>query len=650
MPHRWFPVRPLLALILLSSIPSGSVRAQDPPTDEATPAAPEATAGADDGETPEAPDAGVPAEDLPESLRKALASRQRISEKAAEIRELEERAEAASPSDRRALAPRIADAELEVLDDLHELAASMATLEAEAEGEASAELRTWLESAMIRVVDELERIIAETRDQLSDLRQELDALEGETGAADETASGRTVPAVIQDIDLAWERLDRLYQAFRRHLDRMKELGIDRTSARRFLVESLEDRAATLAARIELVRTRIELLQGKQGDGSAKDGADAPELATQKRRRDGLVTQLRSVIELLDGLDRDVATYRTLLFDSTGEVTTDLLDSEVAASLTQRWMDQAWDWLVSEGPSVLVKLLVFLLIVVVARILAGAARRLVRKALARSPTRSQLLLDTSVNLAGAFVLGLGLLVAFSQVGVEIGPLLAGLGIAGFVIGFALQDVIGSFAAGTMILVYGPFDIGDTVEVGGAFGKVHKMNLVSTTLLTFDNQTIIVPNKKIWGEVIKNLTDEPIRRVDMIFGVSYGEDIPHVEQVIQEVLDAEERVLKEPAPLIKVDSLGDSSVNFAVKPWVQTADYWGTYWSLNREMFIAFGKAGITIPFPQRDVHIDGALGAPRAPARDRGGNAEPGPAPPDAGTAPGGGTGQETDADVGDRGD
>jgi small conductance mechanosensitive channel len=197
---------------------------------------------------------------------------------------------------------------------------------------------------------------------------------------------------------------------------------------------------------------------------------------------------------------------------------------------------------------------------------------------------------------------GLLIALSQLGISLGPLLAGLGVAGFIIGFALQDTLANFASGMMILLYKPYDVGDLVDVGGVFGKVNKMSLVSTTVLTLDNQTLVVPNKKIWGDVIKNVTAQDVRRVDMVFGISYSDDIPKAEKVLAAILQEHDQILDEPAPVVHLHELGDSSVNFVVRPWAKVDDYWDVYWYVTRAVKMRFDEEAISIPFPQRDVHI------------------------------------------------
>jgi small conductance mechanosensitive channel len=208
----------------------------------------------------------------------------------------------------------------------------------------------------------------------------------------------------------------------------------------------------------------------------------------------------------------------------------------------------------------------------------------------------------VSTTRSVILVLGLLVGLSQLGISIGPLLAGLGIAGFIIGFALQDSLSNFASGLMILIYRPFDIGDIVDVNGAFGTVRYMSLVNTTIHTFDNQSVIVPNNQIWQNAIKNLTGQETRRVDMTFGISYGDDVEKAERILSDIVSSGDKVLKEPEPLIHLHELGDSSVNFIVRPWVRTEDYWETYWHITREVKLRFDAEGISIPFPQRDVHL------------------------------------------------
>lgn len=261
-----------------------------------------------------------------------------------------------------------------------------------------------------------------------------------------------------------------------------------------------------------------------------------------------------------------------------------------------FLSEHWPWLLSRAAIFFGTILVFWFV-------ARLARRAVRGAMSSERIKgSHLLEDTVVSLTGKIVMLLGVVLAFSFIGVELGPILAGLGIAGFVLGFALQETLGNFAAGAMILLYAPFDVGDAVEVAGVTGTVVGMSLVSTTINTFDNQRVIVPNGKIWGDVIKNITAEATRRVDMVFGIAYEDDIPQAEQLLQRIVAEHPKVLDEPGPVIKLSELADSSVNFIVRPWCRTEDYWDVRWDITREVKLVFDAEGISIPYPQRDVHL------------------------------------------------
>ena len=164
----------------------------------------------------------------------------------------------------------------------------------------------------------------------------------------------------------------------------------------------------------------------------------------------------------------------------------------------------------------------------------------------------------------------------QVGVNVGALLAVIGGASFIIGFALQDTLGNFASGVMLLIYRPFDVGDVVEVGGVNGKIDSVSLVSTTIRTFDNKVVLVPNRNVWGQVITNASASDTRRVDMIFGIGYEDDADKARSILERIVSRHELVLEDPEPVIQLHELADSSVNFICRPWVNTDDYWQVHW--------------------------------------------------------------------------
>lgn len=316
-----------------------------------------------------------------------------------------------------------------------------------------------------------------------------------------------------------------------------------------------------------------------------------------------VTSLQFLVGLGDDMKIDTSTYKKQLFEVTGNVTNDLLDGRVMWSLVSNWLNNAGTWLLQNTPQVLFKVFIFGLIIFVFRNLKNITCRMVRRAVsAKHLKMSQLMQDFFISMSGKAVFFVGILIALAQIGLDLTPVLTGFGVAGVVIGFALQDTLSNFASGMMLLIYRPFDVGDFVEAGGVSGKVSHMSLVNTTIKTFDNQIIIVPNKSIWGDTIKNVTHERVRRVDMVFGIGYKDSIEKAEQVLNDIVDAHPAVLRSPEKTIKLHTLNTSSVDFIVRPWVKTEDYWDVYWDITREVKIRFDKEGISIPFPQQDVHL------------------------------------------------
>ncbi|MFV8820053.1 mechanosensitive ion channel family protein [Haliea sp. E17] len=193
-------------------------------------------------------------------------------------------------------------------------------------------------------------------------------------------------------------------------------------------------------------------------------------------------------------------------------------------------------------------------------------------------------------------------ALSQLGIDTTSLVALLGAAGLAIGLSLQGSLGNFAAGVLLIIFRPFTKGDFVEAGGASGVVDNISIFTTTLRTPDNREVIVPNGAILGNNITNFSALPTRRVDMVFGISYDDDIRKAKALLEEIIAADERILAEPAPVVALGELADSSVNFLVRPWVNAADYWAVLWDTTTAVKLKFDEEGITIPYPQMDVHL------------------------------------------------
>ncbi|WP_279252293.1 mechanosensitive ion channel family protein [Candidatus Seongchinamella marina] len=361
-------------------------------------------------------------------------------------------------------------------------------------------------------------------------------------------------------------------------------------------------AETISARIELYTTTLREMDSRLALDANNTGVQGAAneikiaLAVEVRR-------LESLLKLMVRIEIDTVVYRSVLLRESSGVSLRLFDPEALRQTLEDSWGSVSDAVSRSLPDIFLKLLAFVVILIAFRALSQLVKRVVSSALIKSGAEfSTLLKDVLISVSGASVMMLGILVALSQVGISLGPALAGLGVAGFIVGFALQDTLGNFAAGGMILFYRPYDVDDFVEVAGTIGLVKKMTLVSTTINTFDNQTLIIPNSKIWGDVIKNVTAQKTRRVDLEFGVSYSDDLEKTERVLREIVESHEKVLTDPAPNIRLHTLGDSSVNFVVRPWTKTPDYWEVYWDITREVKMRFDREGISIPFPQRDVHF------------------------------------------------
>jgi small conductance mechanosensitive channel len=397
------------------------------------------------------------------------------------------------------------------------------------------------------------------------------------------------------------RLSLVHELLQAHLDAMDRVSLDTTADRERLVADIAARADLLVGRIRLV----EKLMGSLDERIA-DNPDDAELTTELRiatKRGGLyIEALEAAVACLTALGHPTTEYENILVTHTGDIARGLLDIDVTRSIAEDWWDNLKGWLGENSLPFAIKGLIFLLIMLAARAAARIVQRAVETALGGSRVKvSHLLRKMLIGFSGNLVMLTGLLLALSQIGVNLAPILAGVGVVGFILGFALQETLANFAAGLMILFYRPYDVGDLVEVSGVFGTVNHMSLVSTTILTIDNQTLVVPNGKIWGDVIRNVTAQRIRRVDLVFGISYSDDIPKAEEIMMAILEDHERVLDDPEPAVKLYKLNDSSVDFVVRPWVKTDDYWDVFWDVTRSVKMRFDEEGVSIPFPQRDVH-------------------------------------------------
>ena len=379
-------------------------------------------------------------------------------------------------------------------------------------------------------------------------------------------------------------------------------GIDASNVREKLAKELYDVAANRSIFLELSIADVSMLRSSvtalPESSNLKDWLSA---ANTRVRMSAF--EMNQTIAVMNSLDLNTRQYRQQVLKVTGEITTDVLDVGIATELLSEWGSSALRLISEQGPRMIFRVLLAVFIFFVFFQIAKLVHKGVDKGLhSERFTMSNLLRRMIVSVVRNVIVIVGALIAIQQLGISLAPLLAGLGIIGFIIGFALQDSLANFASGIMILLYRPFDVGDLVEAGGVSGRVSHMSLVNTSFKTLDNQKLIVPNNIIWQSVITNVTAQRTRRIDLVFGISYGDDIEKAERVLNEVVAADENVLDDPEPVIRVHELGESSVNFVVRPWVKTGDYWDTYGALTKAVKIAFDKEGISIPFPQRDVHI------------------------------------------------
>ncbi|HPB11320.1 MAG TPA: mechanosensitive ion channel family protein [Kiritimatiellia bacterium] len=266
------------------------------------------------------------------------------------------------------------------------------------------------------------------------------------------------------------------------------------------------------------------------------------------------------------------------------------------------VDVALRWLAENGISFLINVLVALLLLTVGTVAIRSLTCATHKALVKSGRVNALLQNFLCSVVNKTAWVLLLMVVLQRLGVNIAPLIAGLGVTGFILGFAFQESLGNLAAGMMIAINQPFQVGDYVTVGTISGTVRELNMMAATLFTADNVKVVVPNKVIWGSPITNFTATDKRRLEIAVGIAYGADIAKAKRIALEVLRADPRVLADPAPIAEVIAMGNSSVNLVLRPWATPATYWDAFFALNHAVKEAFDRNGIEIPFPQMDVRV------------------------------------------------
>ncbi|MEM6674071.1 MAG: mechanosensitive ion channel family protein [Planctomycetota bacterium] len=495
-------------------------------------------------------------------------------------------------------------------------------------------------SAAVDIVDDLESIVEDMDDAAAEdllgtylalAREQRDVLDDVAAAPDGSPEAEREPAVRADlgtlvsaterlkgllvargVDVAYadDQLEAIRPPEKESTDidagaapstREEALALEpeilRAKLRPLTVDEVDER---LSSWLGLLRQTCLEIRDVEVAGMKTSDEDA-ELRFQERAV--LLRGERS--RLLERVDVVIGSFEEKGGDATGAKA--YVKSVVATPPITGWkaaLRTSVTWLKSPdgGIAVGIRILAALGILFAAYLISRLLARITRKAVGRIRGASSLLKEFLVSTVRRGAMLIGILIALSTLGVSMGPLLAAIGAAGLVVGLALQGTLGNLASGLMIMVFRPFDVGDVVDVAGASGEVLGMTLMTTTIRTFDNRTIHVPNSMIWGDVITNVTANQTRRVDMVFGIDYGDDTGRAREILEEILDGSEKVLKDPAPLVRLHELADSSVNFIVRPWAKTADYWDVFWDVTSTVKARFDAEGISIPFPQRDVHI------------------------------------------------
>lgn len=267
------------------------------------------------------------------------------------------------------------------------------------------------------------------------------------------------------------------------------------------------------------------------------------------------------------------------------------------------LQQVVTWLTHDGVALGVNVLSAILILVLGSFVARFVTATVRKALQKTKRVDELLVTFLCSVVSKTCWAVLWILALGRVGVDVGPLVAGLGVTGVVLGFAFKESLGSLAAGLMIALNHPFKVGDYVIAGGAEGSVLELNMMATVIATADNKRVTVPNSSVWGGAITNFSALGKRRVDLTVGVAYGTDVAKAIELAMKTLEKIPGVLRDPAPSVSFGSLDDSEITLNVRPWANCADYWAVFSAAQQAVTDAFEKAGIQIPFPQLEVHMD-----------------------------------------------
>lgn len=373
-----------------------------------------------------------------------------------------------------------------------------------------------------------------------------------------------------------------------------ELGLpDATELRARLESSVDLAAQRLAGQIRLDAMTSEELRRKI-TADPDDGALREALKAVEGKQSGNLDAMRAVIALQSRLQMDTTEYRALQAQQRGLIGAEILDRRVFGNVLRERTKLIRESVLTTGPDLMLRFVAFVLVLILAWLVARGIRAVVHHVMSRKSVElGDLRERTLVSISFGLTLIVGTVIALSTLGISLGPMLAGLGIVSIIVGLALQESLGNLAAGGMILITRPYDLNDHIRLGAAEGRVKDMSLIATTIASFDNTMLVIPNRQVWNATIMNFTRAAIRRVDVEVPVPHEADFSKVERILRDIIGDDDRIRSEPAPVVQFGSMGDSASSFWVRVWVDTPRYGEVSTALKRRITQQLRQAEIDV---------------------------------------------------------
>lgn len=403
-------------------------------------------------------------------------------------------------------------------------------------------------------------------------------------------------------DLNWKlylarvHYESLCSALVNNVKRVKEFSQDVNADENLAKTSIRKQADMLSGLIginrdKLLRLEKELSVIRNESDSGRKLISA--IAIKKLEINAYASRLQAMVMLLADLDVDTSLYKKTVIQSSNTLTVDLFDKRVASHLFTEWWLSTKKWYATQAPSIMSKAMTFIGILVISWIIAVVLKKTVRGLFSRTrPDMSELAKRFIISMTSRVVILVGLLIALSNMGIQIGPILAGLGIMGFIIGFALQETLSNFASGLMMLIYRPFDVGHKIRVSGMEGKVKDLNLVSTTIVTSANHRLTIPNNKVWKDVIHNITSQPQVRLDLYFIAPFNADSEKVLLAIKDEIKENPIIIQERESQARIYDLGRTEVKYIARFWIASEDIDEAKWLVFEGVKKRFDEQGVS----------------------------------------------------------